>query len=230
MDLNNKEKKIIQEKKVLCEDYVNAIREISNNSFIIGLKNGKIIEYEIKNDHYIEMKKYIFSHLSSIKIIEIDNSQFSLNIIITATNKEIFVRKLYDFELLTVINIETNYKIQMIKLSPLKLIYVMCKGNDNKSYIFGYTLTGIKFAKSKGNFYNNFIFTNNGNLIVEYLDNGYIDILNGSDLEYIFERKETITKSGIIYFDKNDSTFYMIFKTQKSEKNYVVTQNFNFDF
>ena len=106
----------------------------------------------------------------------------------------------------------------------------MCKGNDNKSYIFGYTLTGIKFAKSKGNFYNNFIFTNNGNLIVEYLDNGYIDILNGSDLEYIFERKETITKSGIIYFDKNDSTFYMIFKTQKSEKNYVVTQNFNFDF
>ena len=225
-----KEINVIKEKKIICEDYVNAIREISNNSFIIGLKNGKIIEYEIKDNYKIEIKKYIFSHLSSIKIIEIDNSQFSLNIIITATNKEIFVRKLYDFELLTVINIETNYKIQMIKLSPLKLIYVMCKGNDNKSYIFGYTLTGIKFAKSKGNFYNNFIFTNNGNLIIEYLDNGYIDILNGSDLEYIFERKETITKSGIIYFDKNDSTFYMIFKTQKSEKNYVVTQNFNFDF
>ena len=230
LDLNNKEKKIIKEKKVLCEDYVNAIREISNNSFIIGLKNGKIIEYEIKNDHYIEMKKYIFSHLSSIKIIEIDNSEFSLNIIITATNKEIFIRKLYDFELLTVINIEPNYKIKMLKLSPLKLIYVMCTGNDNKSYIFGFTLTGIKFAKSKGKFYNNFTFTKNGNLIVEYLNSRNIDVLNGSDLQYILEQKENLESGKILYFDNINSTIYMIYKSKKSDKNWIIYNSFNFDY
>ena len=229
LEIKKKEEiNVIKEKKVICEDYVNAIREISNNSFIIGLKNGKIIEYEIKDNYHIDMKKFIFSHLSAIKIIEIDNSEFSLNIIITATNKEIFIRKLYDFELLTVINIETNYKITMIKLSPLKLIYIMCTGNDNKSYIFGYTLTGIKFAKSKGNYYNNFRFTNNGNLIVEYLDNRNIDILNGSDLEYILEKKED--KSGKIYFEQINSTIYNIFKIKKSDKNWIEIQQFNSDF
>ena len=176
------------------------------------------------------MKKYIFSHLSSIKIIEIDNSEFSLNIIITATNKEIFIRKLYDFELLTVINIEPNYKIKMLKLSPLKLIYVMCTGNDNKSYIFGFTLTGIKFAKSKGKFYNNFTFTKNGNLIVEYLNSRNIDVLNGSDLQYILEQKENLESGKILYFDNINSTIYMIYKSKKSDKNWIIYNSFNFDY
>ena len=235
--LKESTKEKFTEKKILCEDYVNVIREIPENSFIIGLKNGKIIEYEITNNKQIIMKKSIFSHLSCIKIIEIDSYELSLNIILTSTNSELFIRKLYDFELLTTININPKYKIKMIKLSPLKLIYIMCLGNNNKYYIFGYTLTGINFAKSEGGYYNNFIFTHNGNLIVEYLNIGKIDILSGSDLKNVLIKKEIafinmIVKSGISYFDSRDSNDYNnseIWHLFHKGKNRIFPQNINFD-
>ena len=59
-----------------------------------------------------------------------------------------------------------------IKLSDLK---------EKKSVIYGYTLTGIRFAKHKGGLYCNIDFTRSGN-IVSLLNNKELCILNSYDL------------------------------------------------
>ena len=68
-----------------------------------------------------------------------------------------------------------------------------------KSLIFGYTLTGIKFAKSQEGYYCNIDFTHSGN-IVSLLNFNEICILNGHNLE----RKEINEKSDEFKEYKNE--------------------------
>ena len=88
----------------------------------------------------------------------------------------------------------------MAKVSPINFLYIMCVDiNEKKSIIYGYTLTGIKFAKNKGGLYCNIDFTKSGN-IVSLLNNKELCILNSYDLskkENIFKEmqyKEDITE------------------------------------
>ena len=52
---------------------------------------------------------------------------------------------------------------------------------EKRSIIYGYTLTGIKFAKNKGGVYCNIDFTRSGN-IVSFLEHKELVILNSYDL------------------------------------------------
>ena len=194
----NKNKEINKIFSFECEDFVTSCCAISNNSFLIGLKNGKLIKgkiYEIKNNFIedennldeIELKvnyeKYIQGHNGSINVIEIE---LRLGIIITGgEDNYIYIRKLYDFELLTPIKIKNKYIITMAKLSPMNLLYVMCLNKiNNHSIIFGYNLSGIQFAKSEYGYYSNIDFTKSGN-IVSLINKMDIGILYGSNLKRI---------------------------------------------
>jgi hypothetical protein len=90
-------------------------KALSNNTFIIGLRNGKLIKaaiHEFNNNNDIKNNKkqsgqkyditfnqYIMGHMGSINVLEIDER---LGIVITAgDDNKIFIRKLIDFELLT---------------------------------------------------------------------------------------------------------------------------------
>ena len=180
----------------ICEDFVTCCCCISSNAFIIGLNNGKLIYYILKNEQKknnfnkkkVETKdeinikkiKYIQGHFGKINSIEIDKR---LGILITSGDDNyIFIRKLYDFELLLPIKIKSKYNILVTKVSSYNFLFVLCfNKKNNKKVIFGYTLSGIKFAKSEYGFYDNINFDEDGNIITMN-DKKEFTILSGDDL------------------------------------------------
>ena len=194
---------------VLCEDFVSCIaykqkQELVENSFegkeifYTGLKNGKLIEWHIMhilNDGkkiIIKENKNFFCHRGEITCLEIYENQ---NIIISGgADKKIFIRKAYDFELLTAIDLTYCYmndivsqKIDiiptLIKVSELNCIYVLLYNKDtDKSFIRGYNLNGLFFKQSEEDYFMNICFTKNNNLFVSYYNQNKIKILNCYDL------------------------------------------------
>ena len=131
----------------------------------------------------IKFEKIIQAHKGCINVIEIDNR---LGIIVTGgEDNYVYIRKLYDLELLTPIKIKDKYIITMAKISQTNLLYVMCLNKImNHSIIIGYTLSGIKFAKSDYGYYMGIDFTKSGNL-VSLINKMDIGILYGSNLKRI---------------------------------------------
>ena len=220
LKLNAKKSKLkeIETYSHICEDFVMCCKTISNNSFIIGLRNGKLIkatihEFNINNNdeknkkkipnrnYEIIFDKYITGHIGSINVLETDER---LGIIITAgDDNKIFIRKLYDFELLTCIKLKKKFIITMAKVSSNNLLYVLCFNKKiGKSIIFGYSLSGLKFAKSDYSFYTNIEFTSGGN-VVTLENNSILTILNGYNLKEI-------------EIDENDDDFQKFLKMLQS--------------
>ena len=196
-DKNNKKKNIINKiYSYICEDFVTSCCCISSNAFIIGLNNGKLIYYIIKenpiilNDKkkieqsdniIIEKDKYIQAHKGKINSIDIDKR---LGIVITSGDDNyIFIRKLYDFELLLPIKIKNKFTILMTKVSSYNFLYVLCFNKVNfKNIIFGYTLSGLKFAKSEYGRYDNISINEDGNILTMNYKEELL-ILSGNDLK-----------------------------------------------
>ena len=139
-----------------------------------------------------KIENKIQAHENMINVIEIN---YILKIIITSGDDNyIYIRKLYDFELLTFIKIHNNYSIKTIKMNRMNLIYCLCSyenlsNKDDEDYgiqskIFGYTVTGIQFANysSKDLLGNDFYFTNNLNILVNKYGTNEFLILNSFDL------------------------------------------------
>jgi hypothetical protein len=205
-----------KEKKVFCEDFITTIvsrfSEKNDSVFYTGLKNGKLIKWEIKikqNENPLAKKNkndisssfivnelaHIYDHKSSITAIEINNNK---QIIATSSeDKFIHIRKIYDFEILTVIDltycfgnsiISDNKFIfpSLIKISDLNCIYVLFYDFKSKNtFIRGYTLNGLFFAQTENNekaFYNNIVMSKDGNLIVGAYNMNKIYKLNSFDL------------------------------------------------
>ena len=217
-DKNNNNKS----KMILCEDFVTSVNKRNSsendNIFFTGLKNGKLTEWKLKiiysnNSNHkkknqttssftINEKKHVYAHKSSITAIEIFNKK---SIIATAgEDKFIFIRKLYDFELLTSIDltysfgnpiVSNNPDIfpSLIKISDLNLIYILLYNYKiQKTVIRGYTLNGLFFAETdmhiKGTedsslSFNSISFNKNWNLIVGLYNFNQIILLNSYDLK-----------------------------------------------
>ena len=197
---------------VLCEDFVSCItcKTINTNLYntilvYSGLKNGKLIEWFIKErlnsfqKIVIKEKKNCHCHKGEITCIELYNNQ---NIIITGgEDKMIFIRKTFDFELLTVINLTYLYcnpifnKVinivpVMIKISQLNCIYVMIYNyTTKKSFIRSYNFNGLFFAQSTEDDYMNICFTKNSNLLASVYNQDKIYILNCYNLKSIESNK-----------------------------------------
>ena len=182
----------------ICEDFVTSCCTISRNKFLVGLRNGKLAQWSIKNDTEdncsfkkrtlkpnisIKFNKQIQAHRGAINVIEID---YKLGIIITAGDDNyIFIRKIYDFELMIPIKFKSKYIITMVKISPMNFLYVICFNKiKQKSVIFGYTVNGLKFGKSKYNYYDTLDFTKSGN-IVTWIHKKELQILESDNLKCI---------------------------------------------
>ena len=217
-EIQNKNK--IKIYSFMCEDFVTCCLCISTNSFMIGLNNGKLIYYilnekeiindnnqvaDIKTDITIKKEMYIQGHHGKINTIGID---MRLGVVMTSGDDNyIFLRKLYDFELLLPIKIKAKYSILITKISLHNFLYVLCfNKKNNKKIIFGYTLSGIKFAKSKYDLYDNINFDEEGNVITTVNKNDFT-ILSGSDLTKLNNTKDgkvmsnEIQKSNWLKFD-----------------------------
>ena len=215
-------------------------KTLTHNSFIIGLRNGKLIKAVInefkennkdnKNQaqkYDIIFDKYITGHLGSINVLEIDER---LGIIITGGNdNKIFIRKIIDFELLTCIKLKSKFIITMAKVSPSNLLYVMCfNRNKGKSIIFGYSLSGLKFAKSDYSFYTNLDFTSSGNIItLEKQSN--LKLLYGYNLQEIErdEKDKEYSKIAVIFqsFNNNNEESVGWFQFNDFKKYYGVDRS-----
>ena len=255
----NKKEKIHIEKvySFLSEDFVSACCCISSNSFILGLKNGKLISYKLQiiNHNIPEKKniklksndqdekliiirdKYIQGHHGKINTIDIDKK---LGIIITSGDDNyIFIRKIYDFELLLPIKIKKKYKILMTKISSFNFLYILCFNNIKKNkIIFGYTLSGIRFAKSEYGSYDNISFTDDGDIFT-LVNKENIIFLSGSDLKKLNKLKnkntiETLNKikkskwmqlNCFLRNDDDNISRIITYLCEEKNENYIKTIN-----
>ena len=98
----------------------------------------------------------------------------------------------------------------MAKVSPTNLLYVICfNRNIGKSIIFGYSLSGLKFAKSDYSLYTNIEFTSCGNIIT--LENqSNLKLLYGYNLQEIEidEKDKEYTNIAVIFksFNNNEDS------------------------
>ena len=234
---------------VFCEDFVSCVtcKKALDSSLVedviiyTGLKNGKLIEWHIKqvlNDFgkiNVKERNSFHCHKGEIICIEFYKSQ---HILITAgEDKMIFIRKTYDFELLTAINLTYCYmnpivseKLNIIptllRISDLNCIFVLLYNYDTgKSFIRAYNLNGLFIKQNEEEYYMNICFTKNCNLLVSYYDKDEMRILNCYDLEYtnfylnLPKFVENIEKS---YNSKKN-------KNEKNEKNYLVWNDYDYN-
>ena len=153
-----KEKNIIY--SIYTENNVTCIRNIDNsNIFFTGHQNGKIIKWTYSLTNKDNLKKEsnqmsinvckqnsIYGHLSYVKIIEINDK---IGIIISAGEDGIiFIRKIYDFELLSYIKLNKN-KREIIDINAHKQIIILSvfKNKSKTFFIYTYSLNGIKLGK-----------------------------------------------------------------------------------
>ena len=238
---------------IFDEDFVTCIigRNITpkENIFYTGLFNGKLTEWEIipyidntkkskkskiNINFQINELKHVYAHKSSITAIEIFANQ---NIIVTAgEDKFIYIRKIFDFELLTVIDltysfgnpiISETYNIfpSLIKISELNLLYVLLYDYDNKkSFIRGYNFNGLFFAQTDLKMdleINNISFTKYSNLVVGFDNSNEIQILSASNLIPLWkkqinseENKNLKKGTKIVEYNNNTEEFYILYDNE----------------
>ena len=209
---------------VICEDFVCSCCTLHHNKFLVGLKNGKLIQYSLykeiikdskdkKEKIKIKLDNKIQAHKKAINIIEVD---FRLGIIITAGDDNyLFIRKIYDLELLTPIKFKSKFLITTAKVSSLNFLYVLCfNPQKSKFIILAYTLNGLYFAKSKYEYIDNFDFTRNGN-IVTFVNKNEVKVLNGYDLKDKIIKKidDKENKTWEITKKKINDSFWVNFKS-----------------
>ena len=193
---------------IFCEDFVSCIAcrkaidspSIEDEMIYTGLRNGKLIEWCIKdtlNDYNqinVKERNNLHCHKGEITCIEIYNNQ---NILITAgEDKMIFIRKTFDFELLTAIDLTYCYmnpivgqKINiiptLIKVSELNCLFVLLYNYDTgKSFIRSYNFNGLFIHQSEEQYFMNICFTKNANLLVSYYDKKELEVLLCYDLQF----------------------------------------------
>ena len=244
---------------IFYEDFIPSIkaRNINDNDtiFYTGLINGKLTEWEIIPsldpnikvkkkgtkciyNFDIKEKKRIYAHKSSISVIEIYSKQ---KIIITAgEDKFIYIRKIFDFELLTAIDLTysfgnpiiskyLNIFPTLVKISNLNLLYVMIYDFSSKeTFIRGYNLNGIFFAHTDKTIFgaelrfNNFSFTKYSNLIVGFYNANQFYVLNGGILKPVWVKElEEIEEEKKQKKEKEKKN------KNKKEKIYIIKFEFN---
>jgi hypothetical protein len=236
----NTNSKIPKPISYICEDFVSSCCTISYCQFLIGLKNGKLIQFSFDKNIKIKIERYIQCHHDRINSIEINKR---LGLIITSGNDNlILIRKLYDFELLTAINLtycfanpiiseKCNIFPSLVKISELNLLYVVIYDLDsNTNFIRGYNLNGLFISQTDQVFFilgkqkliiNSISFTKNSNLIIGFYNTNNYSSLNAWDLTPncllrlldISEKKDKIGTQ-MITFDYSSNLFYLLYENE----------------
>ena len=227
---------------IFCEAFVTCIKGRNiipkgDPNFYTGLLNGKLIEWKVISFLKIKEIRHVYSHKSSITAIEIYPNQ---RIIITAgEDKFIHIRKINDFELLTVIDLTysfgnpiisqtKNIFPSLIRISQLNLLYILLYDFDSNSTIIrGYNLNGLFFAQTNDKYFkgeynnklqiNNISFTKNSNLVIGFYNSNNYAILQAWDLMPLFPFKniqniEDLHNNGnkLFEYDYSAGLFYIL--------------------
>ena len=208
----------------VLESRVTCLRHLtSTNVFFTGHLNGKIIKWkyeillnkyssvEIKNSSLILIKKLssIIGHNSFVQSLEISEE---LNILISASNDGyIFIRKLFDFELLNVIKYN-NAKMSLLDLCLDNQIILATYYNkkevniDKKIKVNTYSVNGIKLGKVNRNITIPFIFKDSNDKLFIFINKSlYEAYITFKEWELVIDLNKLVDKkdkeSNIISFE-----------------------------
>ena len=172
-------------KKYLTESFITTIVKLPEKNFMTGHHSGKIMEWKLigqseKSPMYFteekaELKRSLLAHDAPVNGIYIDET---LGIIITSgEDYVIYIRKYYDFEVLTAIDLinEICFDIQINNCFMYTMLYNEKVGKYN---IKIYTLNGIEVHKGDYDYINNFSIDENNNVLVGYYRENKIKIFN----------------------------------------------------
>jgi WD40 repeat protein len=218
---------------ILTDSFVSCLHKKDNNIFFSGHKSGKLYEWKIT---YIEDKNK--KNINSIKRIEIIRDLLAHkesmiccinyiekhNIILTSSNDgKIFIRKYYDFELLSVF--QPNYKnaiISRIIYTDYDLLYLLINHRDkesqNKSRINIYSLNGLLLESSKIDSIIDIEPLKNGKIICNSINSTKLKIFGfnekfGEFNEYniLYEIKKNLNKRIVNFiFEPEEKIFYIL--------------------
>ena len=184
IDTSNKKNKA-KIYNIFTDSFTSCLYRKDKSIFFSGHKNGKLYEWKISYNNNlinsIEITRDLIAHNDNM-IICINYIE-KHNIIITSSiDGQLFIRKYYDFELLSVIHTTINNSfISKIIYTDYDLLYLLVnycdKSYENKSSINVYTLNGLLIESSLIN-----------NIVdVEPLKNGKVICNNkNSDKLYFF--------------------------------------------
>ena len=214
------------------ESIVICIAKSKEYNFFTGLQNGKIFEFKLANFEQLQSNNssgninlnelqinLIRSYLGhKDKVNGIYYSELLGLIISSGADKKIYIRKYYDLTLLTMINIDYKFCID-IKINHYYL-YVLLYDEIKKSHVVKvYSVNGLVVSKTEYNMINNIVFDKNGNLMVGYAKEKRIKIYNPS-LTKIIEEID-LSQNTIIKLKKNKTkeitvkdTFFLNFVYQ----------------
>ena len=153
---------------IKADSFISVIAKKDSKSFFTGHRNGKLIEWEIESKEIMKQNTFFSTNLNIISNIifkrEIIAHNYTMitsinyneryNIILTSDDKGfLFIRKYYDFELLTKIQINTNNDdlcfINKIFLTNYDIICTINYNTQNyNKYISFYSINGIFLEKS----------------------------------------------------------------------------------
>ena len=169
------------------ESIVISVSKGKGSNFFTGLENGKIFEFKLNdcennnkesinlNDLNIEMVRSFIAHKK--RVSGIYYSELLELILSSGDDKKIFIRKYYDLSLLTVINIENKFCID-IKINH-NYLYLLLYDEIKKSHIVEVrSVNGIIVAYTDYNLYNNIDFDKEGNLLIGLAEKKKIEVYN----------------------------------------------------
>ena len=225
---------------IKTDSFISVLHKKDNETFFTGHKNGKLIEWKIK---YKEINTYISKIIQfknkTKKIIdniifkrEILAHNFNMitsinycqkhNIILTSDTKGfLYIRKYYDFEFLTKIQINEKLDSTFINKIYINNYDIICTINYNKlksnNYICFYSLNGLLLEKSNNYLCGDTSLLKNGKIIFNCFNtnNLFIFGFNGNDKK---------TKIGTIIED-NILCNLDIKKNFDSIKNFTIENN-----
>lgn len=216
----NKDKEGKLKYNIPIDIFTSCIYKKDKYKFFSGHKNGKIYEWKIEYEENkkdekikgIEIIRDLMAHKESMIccIYYIEKH----NLLLTSSNDgKLFIRKYFDFELLSVIQTQPNESIIKFVYSDYDLLYLLTssKGKDkNKSIIHTYTLNGLLLESSQPNDYIDIEPMKNGKLACNTIDNNKLEIFGFNEpkgslelydiLNNIFKEEEDKTPRRICNF------------------------------
>ena len=246
---SKKEGKLIY--NISMDSFVSCVHKINKTNFFTGHKNGKIYEWKIT---YIIDKNKKIEKISNIEIIrDIIAHKESMvcciyyierhNVLLTSSNDgKLFIRKYYDFELLSTIKTKKNENIIKFVYTDYDNLYLLLSTkvkNQIKSYISVYTLNGLLLESSMPDYFIDIVPMKNGKIFCNTINSNKLVIFGFNEpkgycedyniLKNIEMKKDKTTNKPIIditnkvildfTFNSKKNVFYILL-----ENKYLIRQ------
>ena len=194
------------------DSFVSCVYKINEYNFFTGHKNGKIYEWKITYNSdkkkekiiNIEITRDLIAHKDSMvcNIYYIDKH----NVLITSSNDgKLFIRKYYDFELLSII--ETKENINKFVYSDYDLLYLLTipKASKGKSRLHIYTLNGLLLESSNEDYIIDIEPMKNGILFFNTINSNKLGIFGFNETKGNFEEYNILSNIKKKKSDTNDT-------------------------